>query len=71
MKIKEKIIRKVNAYVQESNMSEEAKLFSENAILTIDICKKLSEIVTDNNTSYAQQKQLNEKMRRLMKELDE
>lgn len=69
MKLKEKAIRKINAHVQKSDMSKETKLFTENTVLVIDICKKLSEIASDSNSSYAQRKQLNEKLLHIMEEL--
>ena len=69
MNLKEKVIRKINAHVQKSGMSKETKLFTENGVLATDICKKLSEITSDSSASYAQRKQLNEKLLHIMEEL--
>ena len=69
MKLKEKIIRKINSVVQNSGMREETKLFSENSVLVIDISKRLSELVLESDASYSQKKQLNEKLRQILKEL--
>ena len=69
MKLKEKVIRKINARVQKSDMSKETKLLTENAVLVMDICRKLSEIASDSSASYAQRKRLNEKLLHIMEEL--
>ena len=71
MKLKEKVIRKINTRVQRSNMSKETKCFTENTVLVIDICNKLSEITSDRNASYAQRKRLNERLHSILKELGE
>lgn len=69
MKLKEKIIRKVNASVQNSSASEETKLFTENMVLAIDIFKRLAELTSDKETGYAQRKQLNENLRHILGEV--
>lgn len=69
MKLKEKLIRKINAYVQNSSMSEETKLFTENTVLMMDVAKKLGEMVSDRDAGYAQIKQLNDKLRHILEEL--
>lgn len=70
MELKEKLIRKINVQVQKSSMSEETKMLTANTVLAIDICNKLSAIASDSNGSYAQRKQLNEKLHHIMKELE-
>lgn len=69
MNLKEKLIRKINNSIQNSSMSKETKLFTENAVLATDICKKLAELVSDSDASYAQRKQLNDKLLYIMEEL--
>lgn len=69
MKLKEKLIRKINAGVQKSSMSEETKLFTENTVLVMDISKKLAELASDSDASYAQRKQLNNKLHHIIEEL--
>lgn len=63
MNLEEKMIRKINAHVQKSGMSAETKLVAQNTVLAIDICKKLSALASDKSASYAQRKDLNDKLR--------
>lgn len=63
MSLKEKMIRKINAHVQKSGMSADTKLLAQNTVLAMDICKKLSALTSDKSASYAQRKNLNDKLR--------
>lgn len=69
MKLKEKVIRKINSVVQNSSMNEKTKLFSENTVLAIDISKRLAELALESKASYFQAKQLNERLHQMLKEL--
>lgn len=62
MNLKEKMIRKINDHVQKSSMGAETKLFSQNTVLAMDICKKLADLTSDKSAGYAQRKKLNEKL---------
>ncbi|MBO5953452.1 MAG: hypothetical protein J6Q53_04960 [Oscillospiraceae bacterium] len=69
MRLKEKLIRKLNNSVQSSSASRETKLFTENTVLVMDISKKLVELIHDGDASYEQHKQMNEKLHHIMEEL--
>ena len=65
MKFQEKMLRKINSRIQYGDSSAEHKLFWENAILSVDIVKKLRELVSDDTKNYDQLKTLNDKLIRI------
>ena len=71
MNVREKIIRRVNRYVQKSGMSKETKLFSENTVLAIDVAKKVVQIASEKDKSYAQLKTIQDRLHRVLDILQE
>ena len=66
IKMKEKMVRKINATIQQSNFSERTKLISENGVLALDISKKLFDLAVDTDLSSEQILHLNNTMRYIL-----
>ena len=68
--VREIILRKINTRVQKSNLSKEMKIASENAVLVMDITKRLAEIASDKSASYSKELHINAKLRDIMRSLE-
>lgn len=68
--VREIILRKINTRVQKSNMSKEMKIASENAVLVMDIARRLTEITSDKSASYSKELHINAKLRDIMRSLE-
>lgn len=68
--VREIILRKINTRVQKSNVSKEMKISSENAVLVMDIAKRLAEITSDKSASYSKELHINAKLRDIMRSLE-
>ena len=68
--VRERILRKINTRVQKSNMSKEMKIAPENAVLAMDIAKRLVEIASDKSASYLKKLHINATLRDIMRSLE-
>ena len=68
--VREIILRKINTRVQKSNLSKEMKIASENAVLVMDIAKRLTEIASDKSASYPKKLHINATLRDIMRSLE-
>lgn len=71
MKIKEKFLRRVNAHVQNSNVSCDTKLYFENVVLTVDILNQLEVLTSDKSVGFERLRCINSKLRDILVELKE
>lgn len=70
MRIKEQILRKVNARIQNSNASKETKIHSQNIVFAMDISKRLAEITVDKTASYMKALHINNVLHDIWRSLE-